>query len=194
MTTIGDQTNHPIATAESSQKPCGLLELPPELRNNIYELFFKSVDDGKHTSFNAPTPPGFAILQTCRQIHDEAIQIYHAADREYWPNTHFWIEGKTNKQAQAGVEAMRSEKLHLIYKITIGFPSKKSPGGMHYLTREHKSGVTFWTELLDPRDGLLLFHLYDTEKQMQQAEQECLTKQELLGILSALNEYWATAG
>ncbi|OTA33436.1 hypothetical protein BTJ68_05614 [Hortaea werneckii EXF-2000] len=164
MAAIGDQDNHTLTTAEGSQKPCGLLELPPELRNNIYELCFESAVDDKRANFNAPTPPGFAILQTCRQIHDEAIQIYQVADRKYWSNTHFWIEERTYKQAKAGAESMRPEKVHLMNKITIN---------AHF----HK---------LVMRD--------ETELQMQRAEQKCLNKQELLELLSALNRsYWVIA-
>ena len=82
LAAINDHGKHSRATAEGSQEPCGLLELPPELRNNIYEFCFEPVVNDKRTSFNAPTPPEFAILQTCRQIHDEAMQIYRVADRE----------------------------------------------------------------------------------------------------------------
>ncbi|KAI6836849.1 hypothetical protein KC332_g5321 [Hortaea werneckii] len=180
MAAIGDQDNHTLTTAEGSQKPCGLLELPPELRNNIYELCFESAVDDKRANFNAPTPPGFAILQTCRQIHDEAIQIYQVADRKYWSNTHFWIEERTYKQAKAGAESMRPEKVHLMNKITIKYPSKELPISMHCVTRDahfHK---------LVMRD--------ETELQMQRAEQKCLNKQELLELLSALNRsYWVIA-
>ncbi|GAB1731498.1 hypothetical protein NU195Hw_g1500t1 [Hortaea werneckii] len=195
MAAIGDRNIHPKATAESSQKPCGLLELPPELRNNIYELCFESVGDSKRANFNAPTPPEFAILQTCHQIHDEAIQIYQVADREYWSNTRFWIEERTYKQAKAGAESMRSEKLHLMNKITIKYPSRESPGDMHCVTREPVvPSVVAWTESLEPGNSAHFWKWvmrYDEkEEHVQRAEQKCLDKQELLQALSALNTYY----
>ncbi|RMZ05041.1 hypothetical protein D0860_06120 [Hortaea werneckii] len=198
MAAIGDQDNHTLTTAEGSQKPCGLLELPPELRNNIYELCFESAVDDKRANFNAPTPPGFAILQTCRQIHDEAIQIYQVADRKYWSNTHFWIEERTYKQAKAGAESMRPEKVHLMNKITIKYPSKELPISMHCVTRESVSpSVVAWTESLTPGNSAHFHKLVmrdETELQMQRAEQKCLNKQELLELLSALNRsYWVIA-
>ncbi|KAI7278386.1 hypothetical protein KC345_g6003 [Hortaea werneckii] len=124
MAAIGDHNNHTFATPKGSQKPCGLLELPPELRNNIYELCFEPVDDGGRTSFTATTPPEFAILQTCRQIHEEAVQIYRVAEREYWSTTHFWVEENTYAQALAGVESLHPERVDLMNKVTIAVPIK----------------------------------------------------------------------
>ncbi|KAI6862693.1 hypothetical protein KC323_g5361 [Hortaea werneckii] len=196
MAAIGDHDNHTLATPEGSQKPCGLLELPPELRNNIYELCFESAVDDKRANFNAPTPPGFAILQTCRQIHDEAIQIYQVADRKYWSNTHFWIEEKTYEQAKASAESMRPEKICLINKVTIAVPIKEDPG-IEYLTREPISWGVAWTKSLEPGNSPELYKLvvlYEKEEQVQRVEHKCLTKQELLETLPALNKYyWAIA-
>ncbi|KAI7373914.1 hypothetical protein KC336_g20320 [Hortaea werneckii] len=192
MATIGDHTNHPIATAESSQKPCALLELPPELRNNIYELCFESIGDGKRTSFIAPTPPEFAILQTCRQIHDEAIQIYQVADREYWSNTHFWIEAETYEQVKAGAESMRSEKVRLVNEITIVIPSEISPGNKHCLTRDPTPELVIWAEL-PYGSGCGPVLVEEPEERSPWAESKCFDKQKLLAVLSALKRYWAIA-
>ncbi|KAI7239228.1 hypothetical protein KC330_g2019 [Hortaea werneckii] len=196
MATIADYNNHPVAAAESNQKPCGLLELPPELRNNIYELCFESVIDDKCVEFNAPTPPEFAILQTCRQIRDEATQTLQVADREYWSNTNFWIEGKTYEQARAGVGSMRSEKVHLMNKITIENPSEESPGSIRCLKRYLQSWGVAWAEPHESENNphfFKLIRLYETEGQLQWAEQKCLTKQELLNVISALKGDWAIA-
>ncbi|RMY78383.1 hypothetical protein D0863_00706 [Hortaea werneckii] len=194
--TIADYNNHPVATAESNQKSCGLLELPPELRNNIYELCFESVIDDKRVKFNAPTPPEFAILQTCRQFRDEATQIFQVADREYWSNTNFWIERKTCEKMTVDVESMRSEKVHLMNKITIENPSEESPGSIRCLKRYLQSGGVTWAE---PRESgndprfFKLIRLYKKGEQLQLAEQKYPTKQELLDVISALKGHWAIA-
>ncbi|KAI6906049.1 hypothetical protein D0869_10408 [Hortaea werneckii] len=185
MAAISDHNNLPPATAKSSQKPCGLLELPPELRNNIYELCFKTVYDNR-SSFSAPTPPEFAILQTCRQIHSEAIQVYQVADREYWSDSHFWLERETYDQAKADAESMRSEKMRLMNKITIALPSEESPGDIYYLTREPKSWGAAWVDPLDPRSDIIVRR--KKKERSQCAEQKWSTKKELLGILSKLRE------
>ncbi|KAI7085271.1 hypothetical protein KC356_g6022 [Hortaea werneckii] len=184
MAAIGDHNNQPNATVESSQKPCNFLELPPELRNNIYELCFQPVDDGGRTSFTAITPPEFAILQTCRQIYDEAVQIYRVAEREYWPNTHFWVEENTYAQALAGVESLHPERICLM-KVTIAAPVKGNPS-MYYLTREPESWETAWPDSLDSEREVIL--LRSTQKM-----QKRLNKQELSGVLSTLDTYWTIA-
>ncbi|RMY88159.1 hypothetical protein D0861_04973 [Hortaea werneckii] len=155
MAAIGDHVSHTLATAESSQKPCGLLELPPELRNNIYKLCFKTVHDNR-SSFNAPTPPETAVLQTCRQIRNEAAQICQVADREYWSDSHFWLQRETYEQAKADAESMRSEKLRLINKITIAVPSHEFPAELHLATRETKSWGASWVSPLDARYVIIM--------------------------------------
>ncbi|KAI7154607.1 hypothetical protein KC349_g7563 [Hortaea werneckii] len=184
MATISDNSNHPIAIAKSSQKPCGLLELPPELRNNIYELCFEPVGDENYCNFNAPKPPEFAILQTCGQIHEEAIQIYQIADREYWYKTHFWIEEETHEQVLASAKSVRSEKVHLMNRITIAVPSKVSPGSTRYLERE--DGFFSMTRTKPGRP-------HEKVKQIKWAVQKRPTKTALLTILSGLRTHWALA-
>ncbi|GAB1742292.1 hypothetical protein NU219Hw_g7846t1 [Hortaea werneckii] len=189
MAAITDHNNLPLATAESSKKPCGLLELPPELRNNIYELCFKTVCDNR-SSFSAPTPPEFAILQTCRQIHSEAIQVYQVADREYWSDSHFWFQRETYDQAKADVESMRAEKMRLMNKITIALPSPEYPGDLDYLTREPKSWGVAWVDPLDPQPIVIVLR---KKERSQCAEQKWSTKNELLVVLSRLREAWPIA-
>ncbi|KAI6914043.1 hypothetical protein KC318_g1389 [Hortaea werneckii] len=173
MSAVGDQNDHSLATAKSSQKPCGLLELPPELRNNIYELCFKTVHDNR-SSFSAPTPPDFAILQTCRQIHIT-----------------FGSSARHTNQAKADAESVRPEKMCLMNKITIALPSKEYPGDLDYLTREPKSWGVAWVDPLDPRPKLIV--LRKKKERSQCTEQKWSTKKELLGVLSKLREDGAIA-
>ncbi|KAI7336361.1 hypothetical protein KC315_g2810 [Hortaea werneckii] len=190
MAATSAHNNLPLATAESSQKSCALLKLPPELRNKIYELCFKTVYDN-FSSFSAPTPPEYAILQTCRQFHSEAIQVYQVADREYWSASHFWLQRETYDQAKADAESMRSEKMRLMNKITIALPSKEYPGELDYLTREPKSWGVAWVDPLDPWSGIIA--TFKKKERSQCAEQKWSTKKELLVLLSRLREDWAIA-
>ncbi|TKA30332.1 hypothetical protein B0A50_02559 [Salinomyces thailandicus] len=60
----------------TSREGAGFLDLPAELRNEIYRLAF--VADGK---FNLARPTNFArsaaFLRTCRQVHEEARDILY---------------------------------------------------------------------------------------------------------------------
>lgn len=53
--------------------PCLLLELPPELRNHIYEFVLVSPDEALIMK-NSSSP---ALLRTCRQIREEASSLYY---------------------------------------------------------------------------------------------------------------------
>lgn len=71
---------------QTPQDRCYLLELPPELRNRIYEYFFavKPGTDGtvgfggrraeEHKPFSV-----LSILQTCRQLLSECVCIFFHA-------------------------------------------------------------------------------------------------------------------
>ncbi|KAK5715099.1 hypothetical protein LTR15_010515 [Elasticomyces elasticus] len=60
----------------TDEKPCLLLKLSAELRNNIYELVLLSED-----SIDIRTETQPAIARTCRQIREECIQIYYGQSK-----------------------------------------------------------------------------------------------------------------
>ncbi|KAK5688677.1 hypothetical protein LTS10_000655 [Elasticomyces elasticus] len=84
---------------DSSEKPNLLLTIPPEIRNEIYELALiephsikvASGVDSKHMTNQcdpiSPTlaPPG--LLRTCQQIRDEALPVYYAATHSKYTST-----------------------------------------------------------------------------------------------------------
>lgn len=68
-----------------------LQTIPAELRNNIYELAFTSDQEGP-IEFCKAAPPSNALLLACKQIHNEAVQIYRAAYHRYWSTSEFVID------------------------------------------------------------------------------------------------------
>lgn len=74
--------------ASCSYKHCGFLALPPELRNRIYADHFTLVDEWFYSPYKVPVrykswrdePSVLALLQTCRQIRDEAEGIFFSAN------------------------------------------------------------------------------------------------------------------
>lgn len=67
-------------------RPAGrpFLELPPEIRNNIYELLFQSPQERDSRQLQRPVrglyqvQPGISLLRTCRQVHHEAAGVLYA--------------------------------------------------------------------------------------------------------------------
>ncbi|RMY29627.1 hypothetical protein D0866_08569 [Hortaea werneckii] len=172
MSAVGDQNDHSLATAKSSQKPCGLLELPPELRNNIYELCFKTVHDNRSSFMKQYRSIKLLIASTGRTVT-------------------FGSSARHTNQAKADAESVRPEKMCLMNKITIALPSKEYPGDLDYLTREPKSWGVAWVDPLDPRPKLIV--LRKKKERSQCTEQKWSTKKELLGVLSKLREDGAIA-
>ena len=66
------------------------LSLPPEIRNSIYELVltvepneagFVTFSKRPATGNNAKTHTAQAILQTCKQVYDEALHIFYSVNK-----------------------------------------------------------------------------------------------------------------
>jgi hypothetical protein len=54
---------------------CAWLDLPPELRNTIYRFSLVGTEDIIINDCNKPQSP--SLLPTCRQIRQEAMEIYY---------------------------------------------------------------------------------------------------------------------
>lgn len=110
---VNDQTH----TAQSGS--CGLLKLPAELRNNIYELVF-TVASTATTDLLYATPPPKSLLSTCREIHDEAAAMYKDTYRRFWTSSSFVLvmDRASVAAAKVFIEAMRDEDLDHIVHLT----------------------------------------------------------------------------
>ncbi|KAK5124259.1 hypothetical protein LTR85_001962 [Meristemomyces frigidus] len=98
----------------TAQQSCVLLALPPELRNHIYSDVLSTGDVVViHENGTKPALP--PLLQTCRQIRNEALQLYHASNIfrvrvfESQTNTALaWLKS-LDPQAGAHIKHMRIE-------------------------------------------------------------------------------------
>ncbi|KAK5678575.1 hypothetical protein LTS10_009019 [Elasticomyces elasticus] len=71
----------------------GLLAIPPEIRNFIYELVFSIHRRGLVDLLDS-APPSKSILFTCREIYTEAAKMHKHAYQDYWRNTPFSLATK----------------------------------------------------------------------------------------------------
>lgn len=80
---LSQQKGFPIATPASKTKS-RLLALAPELRNKIYHyaLVSKKKIQANHGAAKSSTQPG--LLETCRQIRKEAIELFHTENDFKW--------------------------------------------------------------------------------------------------------------
>jgi len=67
------------------------MTLPPELRNNIYELAFSS-DHYIEAILLEDEPPSKSLLLTCREIYNEARIMHRKAYRDFWTASEFIID------------------------------------------------------------------------------------------------------
>lgn len=72
-----------------TQPECPLFKLPPEIRNQIWELAFASPST---INFVDACPPSKDLALTCRRIYEETGEMYIDAFRSYWSGTLFTID------------------------------------------------------------------------------------------------------
>ncbi len=63
-----------------------LLNLPGEIRNNIYEMVLSDRDGKECCPFVLESTPGkrkygYSLTQTCHQIRDETLHMWHATNK-----------------------------------------------------------------------------------------------------------------
>ncbi|KAK5678604.1 hypothetical protein LTS10_009048 [Elasticomyces elasticus] len=103
-------TNNPPQHHERAQSRCPLLQLPAELRVNIYEFAF-AVNKGATVDLFAAEPLPRELLLTCHEIHNETVALYKQARRDYWSSTKFF--------AKDLLRAVALSKLPLLQQTTI---------------------------------------------------------------------------
>ncbi|KAH9818132.1 hypothetical protein Tdes44962_MAKER05425 [Teratosphaeria destructans] len=88
-------SNQPVNAASVKlipQPKCYFLQIPPELRNEIYELAFTSDDDDPEgTDLYKKVPPSPSLALACRQIWQEASAVFPHSWKRYWSERRFVI-------------------------------------------------------------------------------------------------------
>ena len=135
--TSSDDTGIPIVIGEMSFEciESRLLALPPELRNNIWELVFtpdtsrsSPCRHGEVDLFDARSPP-IHILLVCRQIYSEARGFYAPALSSYWRDTRFFLrcgefaKQQTSKPLMERLSAIDENGIGKIQHLTICGPN-----------------------------------------------------------------------
>lgn len=136
-----------------SSRPCRLLSLAPELRNEIYELAF-TCNDAK---IDLPTaaPPSSALLRCCRQIHCEAEQIFQDSVRQYYTKGHFRLLFEHKGEGDDPYATLRKvAKTHDINSIRhIQFKLVHWFSGHFYTLILQQDGLIWDLERWDSEDG-----------------------------------------
>lgn len=116
-----------------------MLELPAELRTIIWSLAFTHND----LPINLVTAfgPSSALLCTCRQIYNEAIQIYKQAYAEYWPTGRFEISYDVTNEGLRCIGDSKLQQLNYL-KIHGGRVSYIFVSGVWNCTKLCKSEIT----------------------------------------------------
>lgn len=98
-----------------------LLDLPAELRNNIYELTFERKFREQPVGLLWAEPPSSALLMCCRQTYHEAKDFFIEASQHYWTHQHCNIDdtriSKRGKEHLSELQAYR--RLEDIKHLTV---------------------------------------------------------------------------
>ncbi|KAK0252861.1 hypothetical protein LTS09_012018 [Friedmanniomyces endolithicus] len=97
-----------------------LSRLPPEIRNEIWDLSFSGTNREVDLLHDA-CPPSSNLLLTCRQMHAEAKGFWPGRREKYWRSTRFFIEFDPSAMLNAEISFPADEDLdeirHIILRI-----------------------------------------------------------------------------
>ena len=113
-----DRGTEASAQATQTTDSCRLLNLPPELRNDIYELAF-TFSCESHVDVPQPMLPSKALLLTCRQIYREAADLYKASFRHFWTTSKFVVEDATRALALDHVSQLNERNIEHVKDIVV---------------------------------------------------------------------------
>lgn len=104
------------------------MELPPELRELIYEWTFHAPDVGREQDLTSPHTPDKSLLLTCKTLHSEAWKIYRRAYRRFWIESKLRLDitGMSPLTAEVATkEAVRKHRLDVphITSLRVVVPS-----------------------------------------------------------------------
>ncbi|TKA39058.1 hypothetical protein B0A54_09655 [Friedmanniomyces endolithicus] len=95
-----------------------LSRLPPEIRNEIWDLSFSGTNREVDLLHDA-CPPSSNLLLTCRQMHAEAKGFWPGRREKYWRSTRFFIEFDPSAMLNAEISFPADEDLDEIRHIIL---------------------------------------------------------------------------
>ncbi|KXT15185.1 hypothetical protein AC579_3930 [Pseudocercospora musae] len=103
------QTHLQPSIASSPINHFRLMDLSPELRNQIYEMAFAGEFSGEgRVDMCASRPPSCALLQASRQVHQESKQIFVDALRTYYEHSKFFMTFNSEDHPRAELSQIAS--------------------------------------------------------------------------------------
>ncbi|KAK5719185.1 hypothetical protein LTR15_007708 [Elasticomyces elasticus] len=141
---IDNGSSRRLSQTSTQPRPSRFLQLPPELRNAVYELVFDF--QPSHVDLLEAKPPSKAFLQACRQTYAEAKGFYNILFRRYWSETEFSIHAHNHnwRDVKYEVDFTKQDLDHVRYLrcfITIETILRKAPqfGNAHMRLRMQQS-------------------------------------------------------
>ncbi|KAK5737828.1 hypothetical protein LTR17_006476 [Elasticomyces elasticus] len=100
-------------------RPAGLLTIPPEIRNQIYDLVAApEVGVVNLLTARAPTKP---LKFVCRQIYNEVRHLHKAAHRSYWRDTQFTISPAMSRSKRICTSADIANIRHIYFEFKLSW-------------------------------------------------------------------------
>lgn len=145
---------------KSLDAECHFLRTPPEIRNNIYDLVYRSTAE---TDLLTAKPLSKALLLTCRQVYSEVKSLHRAAYQAFWRETKFTLKFNNHDapQYRAVLQAFRAladEDLEHTTSVRLIDTSHKRHDGYDF-----EDGV-WWTECEGERVAGMLVPCAISEK------------------------------
>ncbi|KAK4616172.1 hypothetical protein CLAFUW4_09740 [Fulvia fulva] len=117
-----------------------LLDLPPELRNQIYDLVFAYQKQiyWQRIGLCRPTPPSHQLALTCRQIYAEAYKVWERANQTYWSSLTFqltaWNEHQLDNAMNFILKLKESDLRHVKqFELILRCVGPPQLTGWHYV-------------------------------------------------------------
>lgn len=112
----------------TNDQPIGFLDLPAELRNRVYRMRFSPRDEYGEVHISRDSSKDgsgscLALLQTCRQIRDEAQCIYYAENKLIICHEYFGVRepNEDDEEDSLFLANTSAPRLHAITDLTIKF-------------------------------------------------------------------------
>ena len=147
--------NFDMADSSTATMPFRFLDLPPELRNNIYS---RLLEDSSPSSvdllnYNAHVQAR-SILATCKQIRQELSTLLTKAQLSFWKH-HSWtinfderiLDSMYRDYIMSRCEALpKSARIkHLIFLMNVQNEFNRSVADLTIEAKVHTAGIVRWT-------------------------------------------------